>query len=967
MRFELLGPLRAWRDSNELELGPPKQRALLALLLVRAGRPVDMPEIVDALWGEQPPKSATNVVHRHVGGLRKTLAGDPPNGGTGSEILRSSTTYRLPVDASSLDLLRFRELTANARQAYAGGAPEAAVELLVQALALRSGQVATGIPAEVQALPAFAAVDREYLDAVTTAADIALEADAAGRLRIPLQQAAEQNPLEEELQARLISVLARTGRQAEALELYRQVRRRLADQLGIDPGPALRQAHAQVLRGRTSPGARTSARAPGARTGPLVDSARRDRLRVSMSAPAAQPTPVPVVRPHQLPALTGGFTGRQPEIDSVLALVPDVPGAGRPASVVISAISGMAGVGKTSLALHLAHRIAHRYPDGQLYVDLRGFAPADLVSTAGEALRSFLHALGVPARRVPVGVDEQTALYRSLLAERRILIVLDNARSPQHVRPLLPGGSDSLVIVTSRSFLQSLVATEGAHPLVLGPLSADEAREALVRRLGGRRVMDEPEATDTIIRLCGSLPLALAVVAARAATRPGLPLASVAAELGGRRINLDALTDADPRTDIRSVFSWSCDNLSAEAAQLFRLLPVHPGPSFSVLAAANLAGLPVGKTGELLAELVRAHLLNGTATHRYGFHDLVHAYADELSRGDDATARHAARRRMAGFYLHSARSAATTLDPHRIEHIDLAPPQPGTTLEPIGQRERAAAWLDTELPVLLLLVEQTACGDLPLHTWQLAQTLDLYLDRRGRRQDQLGIQRIALDVAERTGDRLGQAHAHCALGLGHARLAGEEEAQLHLRRALALFTELGEDDGRARTHRLLAFRANAGDDHDLALHHYQQALALYRSTRHLSGQASVFNETGRTYSLLGRHDLSLLLCRRAITMHHRIGDMNGEAAAWDSLGFAQHGLGRFSDALDSFRRALHTYESVNDLSLQAGTLIHIGDALDAQGNGSGAAEAWERALTILTRLGHPDAEQLRDKLCGRPG
>ncbi|MDH6119209.1 DNA-binding SARP family transcriptional activator [Kitasatospora sp. GAS204A] len=973
MRFTVLGPPRVWSGDVELELGPPKQRALLALLLVHAGQPVEFSEIVDVLWGEEPPHSAANVVHRHVGALRKLLEPRPASGEHGSPVLRSSGTYRLPVDPESLDLAHFRALVERAHRARAAGTPAAAVELLTQALALRHGVTAAGIPAQVRAHPAFTSIDREYLGVVRNAAQVALEAGRAGRILPALQDAAERNPLEEGLQAHLMKALAVTGQQAEALEVYRRVRSQLAEQLGVDPGPELLDAHRQVLHG--APPARATA--PG-QTAPGHTSP--EHTADAAAGPAGGPAPVdapspaaPATRPAQLPAALAGFTGRSAELALLQALLPGQvengrlengqAASGRPGTVVISAINGMAGVGKTTLAVHLAHRIADRFPDGQLYANLRGFDPAGLVPSVSEVLRGFLHALGEPPQRVPAGADEQAALYRSLLAGRRMLIMLDNARSPQQVRPLLPGAPGSLVIVTSRDQLHGLIASEGAHPLSLGPFSPEEARDALVQRLGAARVAAEPQAVELIIELCGRLPLALAVVAARAATRPEFPLASIAAELRSSHGSLDAFTGTDPSTDVRTVFSWSCELLTPEARQLFRLLALHPGPDFTVPAAANLAGLPAGRAATLLDELGQAHLVTAPTPGRYALHDLLHAHARELSLAyDDERTRQAALRRMTDYYLHSAHAAATLLAPHRLDGIDLPAHGSGTAAETLDGRPRAAAWLDAELPVLLRLIEQASANGLPTHAWQLAQTLAGYLDRRGHWQDQLRIQRTALQAADRAADVLGQAHAHRELGFACGRLSRESDAQHHLERSLTLFTELGDRDGQARTHRHLAFRANSRLDYDQALRHYEQACAHYQATGRLSGQGSVLNETGWTHILLGQHEQALALCRRAIDLHRRIDDLNGEAAAWDSLGYAQHHLRQYAQALTSYERALNAYQALNDSALEADTLSHIGDTLDAQGKHESAVVAWEQALAILDELGHPDAEQLRRRI-----
>ncbi|MEU4906855.1 tetratricopeptide repeat protein, partial [Streptomyces sp. NPDC022067] len=732
----------------------------------------------------------------------------------------------------------------------------------------------------------------------------------------------------------------------------------LAEQLGVAPGPELRAAHRRLLS-RSAPAVPLAPAEPGhpGAPGPMAGPSHP----AEPSRPAAPAAPA--VRPAQLPPDLTAFSGRRAELAGIHALLPEGAESGSPAPLVISAIDGMAGVGKTTLAVHWAHRIAHRFPDGQLYANLRGFDPAGSMMSPNEALRTFLHALGIPPNRVPADLDAKTALYRSLLAGRRTLVLLDNVVDSSHVRPLLPGSPGCLTIVTSRNQLHGLIASEGARPLTLGPLSAAESHEALARRLGADRVGAEPRAVATIVRLCGRLPLALAVVAARAATRPSFSLSSVAAELLASRGNLDAFAGADPHTDARTVFSWSYRALDPEAARLFRLLALHPGPDVSTAAAASVAGRPLRATRALLAALTGAHLLAEHAPGRYTCHDLLRAYAMELVQDHDTDeTRRAARHRMFDHYLHTARTAATLLAPHRTEPLSLSPPRPDAAPEHLDGQDRAEAWLAAERTVLLSAVEHARDHQFPRHAWQLAVTLELFLDRRGHWQEQTAIQRTALGAARALSDRLGQAHTHRTLGFAEGRLGRYDEADGHLERALELFGKLGEGDGRARTLRAMAFLANARGRHQRALDHYGPALDHYRASAHLSGQASVLNEIGWTHILRGAYERALTHCRQAVELHRRIGDSAGEAAALDSVGYAYHHMGRYEHALTSYRRAVAIYREISDRYLEADTLTHQGDTRLAQGDLATALADWRLALEILQELNHPDARVLGGKL-----
>ncbi|MGW3248327.1 AfsR/SARP family transcriptional regulator [Streptomyces sp. NPDC001070] len=940
MRFQILGPVRAWRDGTDVKLGPPKQRALLALLLAHGGQPVTLHGIVDALWGQDPPATAVNVVHRHVGALRRLLEPELPSGTASSRLVRDSGGYRLEVGPDELDLLRFRALRAEAGRLALLDEPVRATELLVEALDLWRGPTASGIAPETRAQPVFTAVDNEHLFTVKEAAQQAPAAGAAltERVLVTLRQAAAHHPLDEVLQARLIEVLAVTGHQAEALEVYQAVRARIADELGLDPGPELREAQRKVLSQRPVPPAAvvTADADPGS------------------TAPAPAPEPL---RPAQLPRDLGAFTGRDVELALSDTLVP---GPAEPAQAVV--VSGMAGVGKTTLAVHWAHRIAGHFPDGQLYIDLRGFHLTGSAMSVAEAVRALLDAFGVPVGRIPAGLEAQAALYRSLLSGRRVMVVLDNARDSEQVRLLLPSAPGCLAVVTSRHQLQGLVTAEGARSVSLDLLSEADAVAPLSRRLGAERVAAEARAAAEIVTLCGRLPLALAIVSARAALNPGFPLSAIADELRESHGSLDAFTGEPPLGDARSVFSWSYHALTPEAARLFRLLALHPGPDCSTAAAASLATRRPGQVRPLLAELVRAHLLFENVPGRFSSHGLLRAYATELAgEHDDPHEADAATGRLLDHYLHSAHAAEAALVPHR-ERITLRRPGAHTVPERFPDQRGAADWLDRERPVLLAAIDHDGRRGSGAHSWRLASVLELYLDRSGRWQEQRTAQSTAITAAQRQGDVLGQAHAHRALGFALGRLDRWDSAQEHLTRALQLFGEIDDPCGQGRVHRYWAFLANRHGRHADALRHYRLASQLYHSAGHLNGEAHVHNEVGWTYLLLGEYDKAVEECRRSLAIHQETGDRNGEAAAWDSLGCAYHRLRRHDQALDCFRRALRMYREIRDAYLEADTLIHIADThLDSDSAGS-AADALRQALAILEGIGHPDAEGVRGRL-----
>jgi len=951
VRFTVLGPVRAWWGDTELDLGSPTRRALLAVLLVHAGQPVVVGELVGALWRGDPPDGAVNIIQRHVGVLRRLVDPTLSTRSAGNLLLRGSGGYRLDVDADMLDLLRFRALAADARWVADRGELAEATELYAQALRLRQGPVAAGIADNTRAHPMFGAVEREYALTVQAAAETALRAGAPERISSVLHSVAAQAPYDEALQARLILVLAASGRQTEAVEVFTEVAARLAGELGIDPGPELRAAHDQVLTLSSAAAQRATDAAPAV---------------VRRRAPAQLPPDLPI------------FTGRELELAQLAELVlaettaPDHAPSSRarsdnasadraPQDTVVTVISGMAGVGKTTLAVRLAHEVAPHFPDGQLYLNMRGFDQAGPVLDAATAIRLFLESQGIAPNQLPPSPTAQADLYRSLLAGRRMLILLDNVRDAEQVRPLLPGSAGSTVIITSRSRLDRLFATAGAHFLPLDVLTPAEARVFLTARIGAARPAAEPQAVEEIIATCGGLPLALAIVAARAVIRPAFQLAAIAEELRAGRGSLDAFTDVDQATDARSVFSWSLRAVSPAAAALFTLLGLHPGPDFSPTAVASLAGQPVRQTRSLLDELGHAHLVVEHLPGRYAQHDLVRTYAAELARAADPAQVRLAKQRMFDHYLLTAAAGLDLMAPYR-PRVVLAEPHAGAVIVEFVDHQQAEHWLSTERTVLLAAVEQAARTGFDTQAWQLAVTLDRFLDRQGRRQDQLTAQTTGLASARRSTDRIGIAHALRGLGFAYCRLEEHRVGRDHLMRALELFTELGDAAGQARTYQLLAFQANMLGDHDTALAHYASAQQHYLDMGEDNSQASVINEVGWTHILRGEYELALVHCRRSVDLHVRNGDRNGEAAALDSLGYAHYHLGEYEQAIGCYEQALRLYRLLSDRSLEADTLGHLGDARLALGEPAAAREAVLRAATIFDELGHPDGARIRAKL-----
>ncbi|MGC9668433.1 BTAD domain-containing putative transcriptional regulator [Planosporangium sp. 12N6] len=675
LRVFLLGPLIVRRGVVETRLSA-KARAVIARLALSANVTVPIGDLTEMLWPADPPKSPVSAVQTHLSRLRAMIG--PGHDGV---LHRGPAGYRLELADDQLDLAEFRRAVRRARHA---ARPPEALDLLDSALRMWRGEPLADVP-ELRGQPLVTELIEERVQAALRYADVAEAAGQSSRVLPMLRTLTAAQPLHEPLHARMVTALTASGLQAEALATFERVRRRLRDELGVDPGAELVEAQRRMLRRR-----------PGTDT----------------------PVPVATTRagtgpqgPAGLPAAPLRFTGRRPELAHLDDLLDAARRAGTGLSIVLS---GTAGVGKSALALHWAHRVRHRFPDGQLHADLRGFHPSGTPADPGEVVRAFLSALGEPLDRIPAGTEARVALYRSRTDGRRMLVVLDNARDAEQVRPLLPTGPSCLAVVTSRDPLTGLVAGHGAEPLVLGRPTAAEASELLAARLSN----GQAAAFDDIVAGCARLPLALAVIAARAATDRGTPLTALAGRL--RRHPLDVLAAGDPQTDVRAALSWSYAILDPPAARLFRLLALIPWGEVSTEAAASLTGAPRAGVGALLSALVRTRLMDEPFPGRYTMHDLLRAYAAELTADqDDPEDRRAARNRLLDHYLHTAQAALTLLAPG-CARIVASPPGPGVVTTALADRHDARDWLITE---------RAGLTEATVHSRPLAQAVHRHLPR----------------------------------------------------------------------------------------------------------------------------------------------------------------------------------------------------------------------------------------------
>jgi DNA-binding SARP family transcriptional activator len=961
LRVGVLGPVTAWLGDREVGAGQPRQRALLALLASRANRVVSRGELVDAIWGAQAPATAEGGIYTYVAGLRRLLDPDRKPRDPGTVVISAGAGYMLRLGPGGLDSDVFENLLSRARSDRSEGYLPGAERELREALDLWRGGALTGVPGP------HAEAERDRLTelrvaAATEHADVLL---ALGRNEeaIPeLTVLATEHPLREHTRAMLMVALYRCGRQADALRVYAEAREVLAAELGIEPGPELSGMHQRVLDmdpalSRSADDTAAKANVPAQQARVAAKSRKPDRA--ARPAAANRPASDTAQVPAQLPLEVAGFTGRHDELARLHALLP---GEGV-ATVPVALITGMAGVGKTALAVRFARHVASRFPDGQLYVNLRGFDPAADPIDPGEALRGFFDALGVTGSRVPESLEAQIGLFRSLVDGKRVLVVLDNAGSAGQVRPLLPASPGSMVVITSRNQLTGLVAAEGAHPVPVDVLADEEARDLLRQRLRPDVVDAAPSAVGEITRLCGRLPLALSVTAARAATQPRLTLPALARELRLTGAHLLEV-GAEASTDIWAVFSWSYNQLSDATARVFRLLGAHPGPDVSPAAAASMAGLPLTDTRKALAELTRASLVAEPVPGRFTYHDLLRAYAAELADNiDGADELAAAERRLLAYYLRATHSAVHRLHPATPDLYLPRPPQ-GVKEENFRSYDEAQSWINTELRVLLAALTHAAARapHFDDYCWQMPVLMANPLERGGRVHDYLVCQRIGLAAAERLKDPRALGYAHSGFAYSCAMYGDTDTSREHLDESLEAFTTAGDRENVSRIRSRLAMLLEQQGQYVEALRHGREALRLRRAFGNRAAIAHSENVVGWLYAKLGQNEEGLRHCKRGLELAIETGGRALAADILDSLGMITLAMGEREQALSWYQQALAAYRENSDSRGTFSALTGIGDVHLAVGDNQAARSTWRRALAGADGLASSVVSPVREKL-----
>jgi DNA-binding SARP family transcriptional activator len=915
--FCLLGPLELRSGGLALPVLPGKQRALLAALLLKPNKAVPLDELVEAIWATDPPASAYASIRNFVKALRAAL-GDA----CGSRVRTVPGGYTVAVEAGELDIARFTALLDRARELADDAAWQEAALALNEALSLWRGEPLADVPSQWLTLREVPRLTELRLQALEARCVAGLQLGRQADVIADLRQMIALHPLRERLHALLMLALYWNGQQAAALAAYQHARAMLVQELATEPGPELQELHQQVLVADPALTGPKSPRLPGRLAGHAV--------------------------PRELPAPVGHFTGRAAELAELSAMAAD--GQGR--ALIICAVDGTAGVGKTALAVQWAHRVLQRFPDGQLYVNLRGYDPAEPVA-AGDALAGFLRTLGVPGKEIPDGVQDRARLYRSSLAGRRMLVLLDNARDAEHVRLLLPGDPGSLVLVTSRDTLAGLVAADGARRLDLDVLPLADS-VALLRSLIGPRADHEPEAVAALAERCARLPLALRIAAELAVARRQAQLKDLVAELAATR--LDGLAGGDDRADVRAVFTWSFRQLPDDAARAFALIGLHPGADLDVHAAAALTGTAAGQARRLLGRLHRARMLQVDACGRYSMHDLMRVYAREQAAAadTDGQSRHASTR-LFDYYLSAAAAAMDVLFPAEADRRPRVRPVEAVLPAMPGQVD-ARAWLDGERANLVAAVVHCSGHGWSRHATDLARTLHRYLITGNHLPEAHTICIHELQAAGRSEDLAAEASALSGFGMIAIEKGRFHDAAGHYQAALERYCRYGDRTGQARALANLGIAQQHLHDQQSAADYYRQAIAAYEEARDRRGVASVMCSFSLVEDELGSHDLAREHLKFALQSFRDQQDQLREAEALAKMGILSLRRGQPRQAADYHQQSLAVYRSIGSRTGVAIALHNLGEISLRQGECQQAVSYLQQAITLLRNTGYQYGE-----------
>ncbi|WP_433119237.1 BTAD domain-containing putative transcriptional regulator [Micromonospora sp. CA-246542] len=889
---------------------------------------VSIEELVRFVW-DDPPATARRQVRNRTTALRRLLvaAGFPPG-----VIVAEGHGFALHPARAAVDVVSFHHCLDQARARRHDDTARAVV-LLREALSQWHGPALAGLEGQ-RSLAAAARLDELRRSAWEQCFDLELRHGRHHEVLAELADVVGRYPAHEPFVAQLMLALYRSGRQVDALRRYADSCRYLADEFGVDPGSELRDCFERILRNDPS----LLQQDPDVEIRPGPDP--RDQIVTAAADPGDQPAALIV--PHQLPARPRLFTGRSDEIAYLDAAARDVDDRSR--TVVVSAIGGAGGTGKTCLALHWANANLDLFPDGQLYADLRGFGPDAEPASPATLVRTFLEAFGVNANNLPADEDGQAALYRSLAAGRRMLIMLDNARNSAQVEPLIPGGSTCTVLVTSRNQLAGLAVTQGAHRLVLDVMPESEAWDLLTDHLGQERLAGEFWAAAAIVDYCAGLPLALGIAAARAAVQTHLPLRSLAQELRDTTARLDAFDAGDLKVNLRAVLSWSYQALSADEAEVFGLLGLVSSGDIGLPAAASLTARPMPRVRELLRRLTAASLVSQPLPGRYRLHDLVRLYAAEQVNRRGPAVRQAALRRLIDYYLHTAYAADRALDPRR-PPVELDPSAPGCVPHRAPDAAEAMTWFDLEHSHLIEAQRLAVAHGWHRSVWQLARTLVTFHARR-RHPSAVVVWRAGAAAADREGEPEVRAMAYRFLGQACS-LSQLGESFDHLRTALRWAERVGDTAEQARAHYALNVSWYRRGELRYALKHADQALRLFQQLGEPVEEARALNAIGWLHAHLGQFEEGQEVCERALELIRRHHHPDVEADTVHTMGYLAQHTGRHTEALARFGQALEMYQRVDSTRGEVDSLTSLGEVYTSIGRHAEAREVMRRRMDLL--------------------
>ncbi|WP_170305225.1 AfsR/SARP family transcriptional regulator [Kitasatospora viridis] len=919
-----------------------RQRNLLAAMLVHGGDTVSFDGLVEAVWDGRPPSGARGALHTCLARLRAQLG---PAGG--ARIVARAPGYRLITAPGEVDLERFEAAAARGRRSAARGQWAVAYQALTEAVALHRGaplaDVASAALREAWVEP----LEQRLLAVQLELVDAGLQAGRQVELLPRLTRLCQEHPLDERLHERLMLALHQDGRTVDALAAYRAARQALVRELGVEPGPVLRRLHDRILGGGPQP---AHAQDPPAGA-PAVVAARPAPAAARSAQPpqADRPALVGTVVPAQLPSALTDFTGRDVELERLVELL-SAPVDG----VAVAVISGCGGLGKSALALQAAHRVRDHYPDGQLFAALAGHSGAP--RQAGEVLGSFLLALGLDQAAVPVAAGDRAALFRSLVADRRVLVVLDDAREIADVRLLLPGGPGCAVLVSSRDRLPGIA---GAALLELDVLPAEQARALLAKSVGRARVEAEPDAVREILEACAGLPLAVRIVGARLAARPSWSMAHLAARLTDESSRLRELRVGDLAVAASFALSYASVREADAAhgsglARTFRLLGLVTGPTIGLSTAGALLDQPLATVEEALESLVDAHLLEAGHPGRYRFHDLLRAYARDAAHQEESPeVRDEAVHRLLGFFRGATAAAAAQLNPGRkdlaADDEDGSGGSGGGAAERLPFPDRAAAvhWLDGERANLLAACRQAAHLGLDSFTWQLARNMAQYFRLGGHVDEYVDSHLLAVAATRRLGDRAAEFVCLANLAMPYWQSGRYPEAADALTRSHALAVELGDAGGQAACLIRLGVVHAAGGDPERAIESFRAALPVLHELGDLRDEANALANLGYTLGLVGRHDQALEVLDRAVAVSREAGERRSEGHALIGLGQTLGALDRLGEALDRLRQGLAAVRECKDLAGETEALVEMAETLRRLQVPGAALEHANRALELM--------------------